>query len=96
MKTLATLIVAAGLTAGCVNYPSPVDEQFGSAVTRARAQQVIDPDAPSRPRPPMTQDGQAAKATIDRYEKSYETPPPPVNVFTIGVGGGTGSTGSSR
>ena len=96
MKTLATLIVAAGLSTGCVNYPSPVDEQFGSAVTRARAQQVIDPDAPSRARPPMTQDGQAAKATIDRYEKSYETPPPPVNVFTIGVGGGSGGTGSSR
>jgi hypothetical protein len=41
-------------------------------------------------------DGPAADATIDRYHKSYETPPQPVNVFTIGIGSGSGGTSGSQ
>lgn len=102
MKYPAMFLLAAVFLGGCVEQPSRLDEEFGSAVTRARAQQVIDPDAPSRQRAPLTVDGQAAKSAVDRYQKSFETPPPPVNVFTIGVGtdsgssGSSGSTGSSR
>ena len=95
MLRFALIVIAAAVTAGCAEYPSQVDDDFGMAVTRARALQTIDPDAPSRQRPVLGTDGQAAKASVDRYEKSFETPPPPVNVYSIGVGSGTGSTGTS-
>lgn len=92
MLRLTLTVLAAALIAGCAEYPSQVDDQFGMAVTRARAQQTIDPDAPSKRREVLGIDGQAAKASVERYEKSFETPPPPVNVFTIGVGAGATST----
>lgn len=90
MRTLSLLALAAAVSAGCVAYPSKVDDNFGQAVMRARAQQVIDPDAPMRQRPPAVTDGQAAKSSIDRYQKSFDVPPPPVNVLNIGIGSGGG------
>lgn len=96
MLRIASIAVAAMIVAGCAEYPSHVDDQFGMAVTRARAQQTIDPDAPSKRRDVPGIDGQAARASVERYEKSFETPPPPVNVFTIGVGGGTGGSTTGR
>jgi hypothetical protein len=68
------------------------DQTFGDAVRAAQAQQTINPNASQNPVAPQGMDGAAAKATIDRYGKSFETPPPPVNVYTIGVGSG-GSAG---
>lgn len=88
---LLTLLVAAA--SGCSTSPTLVDENFGQAVLRARAQQVVDPDAPSRRREPLGIDGQAAKAAVDRYEKSFENPPAPINVLNIGIG--TGTSGGS-
>lgn len=89
MRTLSLLAVATVLSTGCANYPSAVDANFGQAVRRAQAQQVIDPDAPSRPQRSAGADGQAAKSSIDRYQKSFDTPLSPVNVLNIGIGGDT-------
>lgn len=89
MRTPILLAIAAVLSTGCVSYPSAVDANFGQAVRRAQAQQVIDPDAASRPRPAAGADGQAAKSSIDRYQKSFDVPPAPVNVLNIGVGSST-------
>lgn len=89
MRTLSFLAVAA-LMAGCAYPPSAVDANFGAAVTGARAQQVVDPDAPSRARAPASTDGQASKAAVDRYQKSFEAPPAPVNVLNIGIGSSSG------
>jgi hypothetical protein len=33
-------------------------------------------------------DGKAAQETMVRYRESFKNPPPPANVFTIGVGTG--------
>jgi hypothetical protein len=86
--------LAALLLTGCAARTPVLDQHFGEAVNQAKAQQTVNPDA-SRDRDPVAGlDGQAANATIDRYHKSYETPPQPVNVFNIGVGGGSGSSGS--
>lgn len=85
MRVLLVL-AAAALAAGCATQPSAVDANFGRAVTGARASQVVDPGAPSRPRPPIVSDGQAAKSAIDRYQKSFDAPPAPVNVLNIGIG----------
>jgi type IV pilus biogenesis protein CpaD/CtpE len=95
MRTLNLLLLTLASAAGCANYPqqspSLVDENFGQAVNRARARQVIDPNASLVQREPQGIDGQAAKSSIDRYQKSFDVPPPPVNVMNIGVGVGTGT-----
>lgn len=88
-RTLIVLFSSLGGLAGCVS-PAPVlDSQFGSAVLAARAQQTINPDAASKVTPPPVLDGSAANHVVDRYHDSFKAPPAPVNVFTIGVGGGS-------
>ena len=89
MRNLSLLAIAAILSAGCVGYPSGVNDRLGQAVRLAQAQQVIDTDAPLRERPSASSDGQAAKSSIDRYQKSFDNPPPPANPLSIGLGGGT-------
>ncbi len=89
MRTLSLLAIAVVFSTGCTSSPTTVDANFGQAVRRAQAQQTLDPDAPSRPRRPAGADGQAAKSSIDRYQKSFDAPPPPVNVLNIGIGSGT-------
>lgn len=91
MRVLVSLVLAAA-AAGCAVQPTAVDARFGQAVTGARAAQVIDPDAPSRSRPAPRSDGQAAKSSIDRYQKSFDAPPSPVNVLNIGIGNSAGGS----
>ena len=90
----ATVGIAALLMSGCAETPigggTLLDRTFGDAVRAARLQQTLNPNASQNFVAPAGLDGQAAKATIDRYERSFEMPPPPVNVFTIGVGSGAG------
>jgi hypothetical protein len=93
-KWTAGTLAAALLLAACVTRSPVVDQHFGEAVNTAKAQQTVNPDASGDRDPVAGLDGQAADATIDRYHKSYETPPQPVNVFTIGIGGGSGSSGT--
>lgn len=55
------------------------------------AQQVLNPDAGTKTLPDAM-DGAASRETVIRYRSTFKEPPPPQNVFTIGVGSG----GSSR
>lgn len=91
---ITTLCLAALLAAGCAENRYREEEGFGDAVRAAKARQIINLDASRNTARPDGMDGTSAKATVDRYQKSYESPPPPVNVFTIGVSGTTGSTGA--
>lgn len=93
---MTTLCLAALLAAGCAEDRYREEEGFGDAVRAAKARQIINPDASRNAARPDGMDGASAKATIDRYQKSYESPPPPVNVFTIGVGGGTAGSSVAR
>ncbi|WP_048440731.1 hypothetical protein [Caenimonas sp. SL110] len=95
MRVFILLGAASVLAAGCAVPTTAVDANFGQALIGARAAQVVDPDAPSRARPALRSDGQAAKSAIDRYQKSFDVPPPPVNVLNIGIGSG-GSGGGSQ
>jgi hypothetical protein len=90
---LAGLLASAALS-GCAPTTPRLDANFGDAVNTAKAQQTINPDASQNTDPVAGLGGTAANAVIDRYNKSYETPPAPTNVFTIGVG--SGSTGTTR
>lgn len=93
---VASVGLVALLVAGCAENRYREPENFGDAVRAAQARQIINPDASRSTARPDGMDGAAAKSTIDRYQKSFETPPAPVNVFTIGVGGGTSGGAGSR
>jgi hypothetical protein len=72
--------------AGCVATSPNVDAHFGQSLAAGRAMQTLDPQAGLRAAPPAAFDGAAAHAVMERYLKSFQTPPPPTNVFAIGVG----------
>lgn len=81
-----------GLSACASSIWTP-DAQWGQAVRQAQKVQTIDSDAALRQPAESGTDGAIAKAAIDRYQKSFETLPPPVNVLNIGVGTGLGTSG---
>ncbi|MDR3409617.1 MAG: hypothetical protein P4L87_01510 [Formivibrio sp.] len=91
MQNLSIKLILAGLgtsivLAGCASSMPVLDSKMGDAVNLAKAQQTLNPDASMDTTPAVGLDGKAAGAVIDKYHKSFETPPPVVNTFTIGVG----------
>ena len=83
--TIGGMLVA---MTGCVS-PTPIlDAEFGKSVSLIKAQQTLNPSASRNTNPVNGLDGVAAKSGYDAYQKSYKTPEPPSNAFTIGVGGG--------
>ena len=89
MRTWITPVLMSLLLGACASYAPSAQEQFGETVRQARAAQSAQP-APSATRPAPL-DGQAAKAAVDNYQRSFEAPPKPVNVFNIGLGGNSGN-----
>jgi hypothetical protein len=94
-RAAAVLCSALALSACASSIWTP-DALLGQAVRQAQQVQTIDPYAALREPEESGTDGAVAKAAIDRYQKSYETLPPPVNVLNIGVGTGVGTTGVAR
>ena len=88
-----TVIIPALLTllAGCAAPAPNLDAQMGTAVEMAKAQQTLHPKASQDTRPVEALDGKSADALVDRYHKGFERPQA-VNIFNIGVGGGSTST----
>jgi hypothetical protein len=87
-KTLALLLLA--LLGGCAVSTTPnYDLHFGEAVRLARQQMTIHPNAGTQPDDLTGMDGRASREAIVRYQDSFKTPPPVVNVINIGgaVGG---------
>jgi hypothetical protein len=90
----AWVLCSVAALSACASSIWAPDAQLGQAVRQAQKVQTIDPDAAlSKPAETGT-DGAIAKAAIDRYQKSFETLPPPVNVLNIGVGTGIGAPGA--
>lgn len=94
VRTVLGLGCAVALLGGCAMAHYETEAGFGDTVRAAQAQQTINPDASRNLAPPNGLEGAAAKAVVDRYEKSFETPPAPVNVFNIGVGNNSGGSSS--
>ena len=89
MKTAHCLPCAAliSLLAGCAATTTPVlDSHFGESVALLKAQQIMYPDAYRNMDPVSGMDGKAGASAYQRYQKSFTTPEPQTNVFTIGVG----------
>ena len=45
---------------------------------------TLNPNAGANPDPVIGMDGRAARETVIRYQDSFKTPPPVVNVINIG------------
>ncbi|MDC8759250.1 pilus assembly protein [Janthinobacterium fluminis] len=71
---------------GCVATTPELDRHFGESVKLLQAQQTLRPDAVRNADPVAGVDGKAAKAAYERYQKSFATPEPQADAFTIGVG----------
>ena len=89
-KSLALLTLLA-LLGGCASSFTPnYDLRFGDAVREARQRMTLNPNAGSNPETAMGMDGRASREAIVRYQDSFKSPPPVVNVINIGgaIGGG--------
>ena len=75
-----------GTMSGCAEQPTAVDRNFGQSTRRIQVEQSVHPHDTPPAYPPLMADAVSGKAAIERYYKSYETPPPPGNIFNIGVG----------
>jgi hypothetical protein len=60
--------------AGCASTTPNYDQEFGTAVRAAIAQQTINPEASRNTDPVLGLDGKAAGATMRNYDKSFVTP----------------------
>ena len=91
MKTIPTAVALAVLGSaaltGCAPTTPVWDSHFGEAQRMMMAQQVLNPDAGMKELP-NSMDGGASRETVIRYRSTFKEPPPPQNVFTIGVGSG--------
>ena len=103
MKTKLTpfrvflIVGACAALDGCLSSTPHWDQTFGESIKQVTAMQTLNPRASDNDDPVAGIDGAAADAAQGRYAKSFLTPPPPVNVFTIGVGaGGSGGSGGSH
>ncbi len=93
IKTVSTIALAGFAFAGCAPMTPRLDGTFGEAVNLAKAQQVIDKDAPAKNAGKSAAgiSGSVAKLITDRYEKTFCAPETAPNVFAIGVSGSTGT-----
>jgi hypothetical protein len=80
-----TLFAALCCLAACSTTPR-YDRAYGAAVRDARLAMTINPDAGANPDPVAGIDGAAAHEAMLRYQDSFKTPPPVVNVINIGTG----------
>ena len=74
--------------AGCAAPAPHVDAHLGAAVSAAKAQQTLNPDASRNADPVAGIDGAAAAHAVGEYVNSFKAPPPTFPVINIGAGGG--------
>ena len=94
LTRLPLCMLALSLIGGCMSLSPHFDQQVGLAVSTAKAQQVINPDA-SRNTDPVAgiggtqfiRQGSGLGSAIDEYHKSFVSPPPTFTVINIGGGG---------
>ena len=84
LTRLPLCMLALSLIGGCMSLSPHFDQQVGLAVSTAKAQQVINPDASRNTDPVAGIGGTPADSTIDEYHKSFISPPPTFTVINIG------------
>jgi hypothetical protein len=88
LKRVGLLCGLALLATGCVQRAPFLESQMGLSVSLIKAQQTLNPEASRNTDPVAGMDGKAAKSGYDHYQRSFKTPEPQPNAFTIGIGGG--------
>ena len=65
--------------------PSRLEMDYGTSFQLSKFNQTLHPEAAKNLEPVSGFDGEAAKATMDKYRKSFEKPaPPPVYMLSFG------------
>lgn len=72
------------IAVGCAG-PSRLEMDFGNSVSLAKSNQILNPEAGKNIEPVSGLDGEAARATIEKYRKDFEKPPAPMP-YTLNIG----------
>jgi hypothetical protein len=90
IKSAAVLAVLCGALSGCTSPTPAFDARFGESVRQLSAQQTLHPQATltNRDRIPEGLEGRPARETIERYHRSFESAPQPIQNIMIGNSGG--------
>jgi hypothetical protein len=83
----ACLGIVVIMLAGCAIGPTRLEADYGRSIDLAMSNQTLDPAAQQNLAPVYGLDGKAAMGTLERYQTSFEKPPPPPS-FVISVGQG--------
>ena len=79
------ITLSASLLGGCAISPTPdYDLRFGDAVRESRQQMTLNPNAGATAGPVAGMDAKSAHEATLRYQDSFKSPPPVVNVINIG------------
>jgi hypothetical protein len=81
---LIGIIAALSLTIGCAQ--SRVGMDYGTSYQLQKYGQTLNPDAEKNPAPVTGMSGQAAQATVDKYQKAYEQPASTSTSYQINIG----------
>lgn len=91
----AAAILATIAAAGCAQTTPDWESRFGQNARMTVAQQTLNPDAVTM-QASEAADGQAVREGVVRYRQTFKEPPPPQNVFNIGVGSSAGGASGGR
>jgi hypothetical protein len=83
----ACLGIGVIILAGCAVGPTRLEADYGNSVSIAMSSQMLDAAAQQNLAPVHGLDGRAALGALERYQTSFEKPPPPPS-FVISVGQG--------
>ncbi len=81
----AVAIIGLFLTTAACAGPSRLEMDFGTSAKLSKFNQILNPQAEKNLDPVEGLDGQAAKATNEKYRKEFEKPAPPAS-YSISVG----------
>ena len=83
--TIAGVALLVLLVVGCATGPTRLESAYGTSYHFARVSQTLSPQAAMNLAPVEGLDGKAAKHLLDRYQTTFEKPPPaPSFVFSVG------------
>ena len=85
VSSIVFTVVLSTLLGGCATEPAPyLESRLGDAVRAARVQQTIDLNASENTDPVAGIDGTSARTSINRYQKSFDAPPPTFTIINVG------------
>ncbi|MFL6660935.1 MAG: hypothetical protein ACJ8G7_02080 [Rhizobacter sp.] len=87
LVAFAPVVVLVPLLVACAPVTPELDARFGDASRQLRAQQLIDPNAPTRNGSARAKaDGRSVHEASERYIDSFKAPPEPTVINIGGVG----------